>query len=144
MNQNGGGFVIATSDLDKSIEFYCQMMQLHVVTTDGTSAMLAPEDGQPNQPWLIALRPTGRSPVHGGRNALGIRALFFRVDLGDLDGLERRLRDLEGFHERHVGEFYEMVSAYDPDHTAIGFWASLSDAPVIEPSFVPPSVYNLD
>jgi catechol 2,3-dioxygenase-like lactoylglutathione lyase family enzyme len=144
MKPQGGGFLIASSDLAASIDFYCKAMQLQAITSDGSSAMLGPLDIDPGQPWLLALRHTGRSGVHGGRNALGIRALFFRVDLTDLDGLEQRLRELGGFHERHHGEFYEMVSAYDPDRTAIGFWAPQSDAPDERPSFVPPSVYFLD
>lgn len=144
MNQQGGGFVVAASDLKRAVEFYCQAMQLHVVASDGTSTLLTPQQNTSGHPWIIALRQTGRSPVRGGRNEFGIRALFFRVDLGELNDLEQRLRDLGGFHERHVGEFYEMVSAYDPDRTAIAFWASVPDSHVQEPSFVPPSIYNLD
>lgn len=119
-------------------------MQLRLLASDGTSAMLGPNDDDSTQAWLLALRQAGRQPPHSGRDAVGIRALFFRVEFDELEDLEQRLRDLDGFHERHTGEFYDMVSAYDPDHTALGFWAAHPDAPAEVPSFVPPSVYFLD
>ena len=75
---------------------------------------------------------------------MGIRALFFRVSQNDLDELESKLRDRDCFHERHDGEFYEMVSAYSPDRNALAFWAPHPDSPASGPSFVPPSVYFLD
>jgi catechol 2,3-dioxygenase-like lactoylglutathione lyase family enzyme len=142
MKQHGGGFVISASNLNASVEFYCKVMELHVIASDGTSAMLGPEDSQASQ--LLALRQAFRGHLRAGSGAVGIRALFFRVDKGALNGLEQRLRSLDAFHERHDGEFYEMVSAFDPDRTAIGFWATEPDAPVQGPSFVPPSVYFLD
>lgn len=144
MNLHSGGFLIAVSDLGASIEFYCGVMQLRMLTSDGTSAMLGPREGDPGRRWLLALRQAGRQPLHPGAGAIGVRAVFFRVDLDDLAELEVRLRERGGFHERHTGEFYEMVSAYGPDRTALGFWATRPDAPTEGPSFVPPSVYFLD
>lgn len=144
MKHYGGGFVIAVSDMAASVDFYCNALHLQVAVTDGTTTMLAPEQHEPGEPLLLALRTTGRQALHASNSAIGIRAVFFRVDNVDLDPLERRLRDLGGFHERHTGEFYEMISAYSPDRNALGFWALLPDAPVQEPSFVPPSMYLLD
>lgn len=128
----------------RSVDFYCNALQLRVTATDGTTTMLAPKPSEPGEPWLLALRQTDRHPLHSSRNALGFRAVFFRVEPGELDDLEQRLRRLGGFHERHTGEFYEMVSAYSPDRNVLGFWALLPGAPTEEPSFVPPAVYLLD
>jgi catechol 2,3-dioxygenase-like lactoylglutathione lyase family enzyme len=141
-----GGFLISVSDLEASVQFYCKVMELRVYATDGTSAMLGPADeDDPGQSWLLALRGTaGRRPLHPTGAAIGIRAVFFRVDPGDLDGLEERLRDAGGFHERHTGEFYEMVSACSPDRNVLGFWAADPGSGVTGPTFVPPSVYFLD
>jgi catechol 2,3-dioxygenase-like lactoylglutathione lyase family enzyme len=133
---------VAVSDLDRSVDFYCTAMDLQVLATDGTSVMLGPVGVGHGQQWLLALRRVPGN-FHAGA-AIGIRALFFRVDSGDLDGLEQRFRDLGSFHERHRGEFYEMVSAFSPDRNALGFWAADADSPAEGPTFVPPSVYFLD
>lgn len=138
-----GGFLVAVSDLDRSVDFYCNALDLHVLASDGSSVMLGPAGEGDGQSWLIALRRT-HGNFHASGDAIGIRALFFRVETGDLDGLEQRLRDLGGFHERHRGEFYEMVSAFSPDRNALGFWAADADSPAEGPTFVPPSVYFLD
>jgi catechol 2,3-dioxygenase-like lactoylglutathione lyase family enzyme len=142
MNLHSGGFLITVTDLDLSTKFYCEAMELRVQASDGTSVMLAPDDNA-THPWLLALRRVG-GKTHLSGGSVGIRALFFRIDLADLDDLELRLRALDGFHERHDGEFYEMVSAYSPDRNALGFWAPLPNAPLEGPSFVPPSIYFLD
>lgn len=144
MNLHSGGFLIAVADLDASTDFYCKAMQLRRLAFDGTSAMLGPEASEPHHSWLFALRLAGRQPLHPGSNAVGLRAVFLRIEREDLDDLEERLRELGAFHERHDGEFYEMVSAFDPDRTALGFWATRPDAPADLPSFVPPSIYFLD
>jgi catechol 2,3-dioxygenase-like lactoylglutathione lyase family enzyme len=142
VNLQSGGFLVAVSDLDRSVDFYCTAMDLQVLATDGSSVMLGPAGEGHGQPWLLALRRTP-STFHSS-GAIGIRALFFRVDTGELDSLEQRLRDLGGFHERHRGEFYEMVSAFSPDRNALGFWAADADSPAEGPTFVPPSIYFLD
>lgn len=142
MNLGPGGFLITVSDLDASVHFYCTAMELRVCATDETSVMLGPDRADVSRPWLLALR--GRTQHVHASGGTGIRAVFFSVDPQDLDPLEHRLRDLGGFHERHSGEFYEMVSAYSPDRNALGFWAPTPGAPASAPSFVPPSVYFLD
>jgi hypothetical protein len=144
MKLEGGGFIIAAGNLEVSIEFYCKAMELELLASDGSSAMLEPKEQQAGSPWLLALRQVNGQPTRPGRSAAGLRAVFCRIEMADLNGLEQRLRELDGFHERHDGEFYKMVSAYDPDRTALGFWASLPGALVKGPTFVPPSIYFLD
>lgn len=143
MRLAAGGFLIAVSDLETSVPFYCQLLDLRVLAEDGTSVMLG---SQPAGSWLLALRAiSSRAPATHPTGALvGIRALFFRVGWDELDIVEQRLRGLGGFHERHEGEFYDMVSAYSPDRNALGFWAPRPGSAGEGPSFVPPSIYYLD
>jgi catechol 2,3-dioxygenase-like lactoylglutathione lyase family enzyme len=143
MNLQSGGFLVTVSNLDASVDFYSKAMELQVLATDGTAVMLGPANSSSGRQWLLALRRAG-GDIHPSGSMIGIRALFFRVDYQELDALEERLRSLGGFHERHHGEFYEMVSAYSPDRNALGFWAASPDSPADGPTFVPPSIYSLD
>lgn len=57
MHIDGGGLIIAVSDLDKSVIFYCDLLGAEAAATDGKTAMLAPAGAAS---WLIALRRAGR------------------------------------------------------------------------------------
>lgn len=141
MRLDAGGLIVAVTDLDASARFYCGVLEAEVVASDGSTAMVAPIQ---SSAWLLALRQVGRTAMHPSSAAVGIRAVFFRTDMAELDGIEERLQGLGGFEERHKGEFYEMVSGRSPDRNALGFWASIPGTPVDGPTFVPPSVYMLD
>jgi catechol-2,3-dioxygenase len=105
--------VIFVRDLDRSSEFYGQLLQLDVAMATGEALLLYAGDGD-----HVVLRELKRAP--GASGAIGVQYLIWTArDPEDLDRCERVL----GSWGAHVSTWCDhdirVVEGRDPDHTPI-------------------------
>jgi catechol-2,3-dioxygenase len=114
---NFQGVVINVAELDRSIEFYRDLLGFTVISqAQQLAALNAPGN---DQPQIIVLRALGTSPVGGARH-IGLRA--FIVEIDSADELERIASDLDSrrllVSRRNHGEWTALVGR-DPDQVAV-------------------------
>ena len=114
---NFQGVVINVADLNRSIDFYREVLGFTVLSQkEQLAAVRAPGS---DQPQVIVLRAFGRSPVGGARH-IGLRAFILEVD--SPDHLERIASDLDSrkflVRRREHSEWTAVVGR-DPDRVAV-------------------------
>jgi catechol 2,3-dioxygenase-like lactoylglutathione lyase family enzyme len=119
--------VISVSDLDRSVDFYKDVMNVSELLREGEVVVLGPPGGL----WRIYLRAAYQRASHPGRHALGARVMGFSVgSLTELDRVEDRLRARDAFRDRHPQDIvgtYDVVFGHDPDRLALTFAAPTTD-----------------
>jgi catechol-2,3-dioxygenase len=114
---NFQGVVVNVADLNRSIEFYREVLGFVMLSQeDQLAAMSAPGN---NQPQVIVLRSFGSSPVGGARH-IGLRAFILEVE--SADHLERIAIDLESRRllvSRRDHSEWSAVVGRDPDGVAV-------------------------
>jgi catechol-2,3-dioxygenase len=137
-NMNFQGVVMNVADLDRSIEFYREVLGFTVLSqTEQLAAVSAPGSGEPQ---VIVLRAFGGSRI-GGAGHIGLRAFILEVE--SPDRLERIAGDLESrklLISRRDHSDWTAVVGRDPDGVAIvvasvsgggriteGHWKTLDD-----------------
>jgi catechol 2,3-dioxygenase-like lactoylglutathione lyase family enzyme len=115
--------LVSVTDLDNSIAFYKDVMNLRdVLRQDRMAALSLDEAGT----FTLYLRhaPNGSHP---GQQAVGVRSLVY--DVGEpavLDYVEEQLRALDAFRSRHAmsnAHPFELVNGHDPDRLPLTFMA---------------------
>lgn len=123
--------LLVVTDLDRSVAFYQEVLQLQPRVRDGGVVALGGET--PTAPALF-LRLANRRAAHPGRDAVGLRALTFEVGTPEeLDRLERLLEARGALHDRHrmaEPEGFEFVRGQDPDRNVLVFSASPPGRPL--------------
>jgi catechol 2,3-dioxygenase len=111
------GVVINVADLNRSIDFYREVLDFRVLSqSDQLAAVSAPGS---DRPQVIVLRAFGSSPVGGARHT-GLRAFLLEVE--SVDQLERIASELETRRllvSRRDHSEWTAVVGHDPDRVAV-------------------------
>lgn len=105
-----GSVVIFVQNLDRSVNFYREVLALDVVDRSPTAALLLSSDG-----CQLILRAMGGSVVHT-LGAVGVQyVIWTAADEKDLDRCERVLKEFSSHTETRTGGPYRAVEGRDPD-----------------------------
>jgi catechol 2,3-dioxygenase-like lactoylglutathione lyase family enzyme len=115
--------LISVTDLDRSLAFYEDVMNLHeVLRQDGMAALGFDNAGQ----FTLYLRHSGNAS-HPGQQAVGVRSLVYDVGhLAALDQIEERLRTRDALRARQtIGDTQpiQLLHGHDPDRLPLTFTA---------------------
>ena len=114
---NFQGVVINVADLNRSIDFYRDVLEFGVLSQKEQLAAVSAPGSDP--PQVIVLRAFGRSPLGGARH-IGLRAFVLEVE--SVDRLERIASELDSrrlFVNRRDHDEWTAVLGRDPDGVAI-------------------------
>jgi catechol 2,3-dioxygenase len=114
---NFQGVVMNVADLDRSIDFYRELLGFTVLSQEQQLAALCAPGS--DQPQVIVLRALGTSPGGGARH-VGMRAFVLEVDSGDQ--LEQIAKDLDSRRllvTRRDHSEWTAVVGRDPDGVAV-------------------------
>jgi catechol-2,3-dioxygenase len=104
------GVVIFVRDLEKSVSFYREVLQLELADSDPTAALLCAPDGTE-----LILRATGMGSSHP-LGQLGVQYVVWALpSREELDRCERVLRQRSAYRETRVAESTTLVEGHDPD-----------------------------
>ena len=107
--------VLNVSELERSISFYQDVLELPIVSrTDQVAALMIDDT---NRRQVLVLRATtGRRPTHPGGGSIGLRLLALEAgSLDELQVIEERLIERQAFIGRRRTEAWEFVLGVDPD-----------------------------
>lgn len=105
--------VIFVRDLDRSKEFYGQLLQLNVAMTTGEALLLYAGEGD-----HVVLRELERAP--GASGVVGVQYLIWTArDPEDLDRCERVLQTWGAHVSTWLDHEIRVVEGRDPDRTPI-------------------------
>ncbi|GAA1209780.1 VOC family protein [Rhodoglobus aureus] len=106
--------IIFVSDLDRSIAFYCDLLQLTCSIRDGSAALLVgPEN------YELYLRGKGAQASHAV-GSIGIQYLMWSTDsVEDLQRCEEALRRESPQVRREHLDGFDAVEGLSPDHMPI-------------------------
>jgi len=108
-----GSAVMFVQDLDRSVNFYRQVLGLEVVDQTPTAALLTGDGSQ------LILRSMGSGAVHplGG---VGVQYLIWTAaDEADLERCERTLKDLSAYRDSRASGPARAVEGHDPDDIVV-------------------------
>jgi hypothetical protein len=115
--------LVSVTDLELSIAFYKDVMQLQEVLRQDRMAALSADDAGK---FTLYLRHT-RNASHPGQQAVGVRSLVYDVGLlAALDAVEERLRGHNSLRSRQAmgsAHPFELVHGHDPDRLPLTFMA---------------------
>jgi hypothetical protein len=128
------GAVLFVKDLNRSLDFYRQLLGLEVVDTSATAAMLSSPAGT-----HLVLRAAGPQAAHplGG---LGVQYIVWKLQSrADLDKCEQLLRQWSAFRETRSYAGITSVEGHDPDNLVVMLTYSEPGAPALQE--IPARVY---
>lgn len=106
--------VMFVSDLDTSVAFYCDLLQLAVSVRNETAALLV--GPQKNQLYLRGMGHRAEHPL----GAIGIHYLIWSADdVADLDRCESALRHQSDHVTRDHRDGFDVVEGPGPDRVPI-------------------------
>ena len=109
-----GSVVIFVQNLDRSVNFYREVLALVVVDRSPTAALLLGSDG-----CQLILRAMGPSVVHT-LGAVGVQyVIWTAADEKDLDRCERVLKEFSAHIETRAGGPAKAVEGRDPDDIVV-------------------------
>ena len=109
-----GSVVIFVQNLDRSVNFYRELLALDVVDRSPTAALLLSSDG-----CQLILRAMGASVVHT-LGAVGVQyVIWTAADEKDLDRCERVLKEFSAHTETRTGGPAKAVEGHDPDDIVV-------------------------
>jgi catechol 2,3-dioxygenase len=114
---NFQGVVINVADLQRSIDFYREVLGFTLLSQDEQLAAVSAPGS--DQPQVIVLRAFGSSPIAGARHT-GLRAFILEVE--PADELERIASDLDSrklLVSRRDHSEWAAVVGRDPDGVAV-------------------------
>ncbi len=127
------GVVINVAELDRSIDFYCEVLGCTVLTKQEQLAVVDVPGSERTQ--VLVLRALGTSPMGGARH-VGLRSFVLEVD--SADQLERIATGLEARNaliRRHEHSKWTAVVGSDPDEVAVTVTWHPGGATTIEESW---------
>jgi catechol-2,3-dioxygenase len=108
------GAVVYVRDLDRSVSFYKELLQLDIFDSSATAALLSCDDGT----YLI-LRATGPEAAKP-LGAIGIQYLVWTMrSEAELDRAEQFLHARSAFRQVQTGDGIKTVEGHDPDDMAV-------------------------
>jgi catechol 2,3-dioxygenase-like lactoylglutathione lyase family enzyme len=142
---NFQSLVINVSNLDRSIEFYCDVFGFTLLSRRDQLAAISAAGSE--QPQVIVLRAFGTSGRGGGARHIGIRALVLEVDsLTELEKIEQALERRQSLGRRLTDNAnWKAVVGYDPDRIALVAGTALGTGPITHESWadLDESLYGL-
>jgi catechol 2,3-dioxygenase-like lactoylglutathione lyase family enzyme len=109
-----GSVVIFVQNLDRSVNFYREVLGLDVVDRSPTAALLLSGDG-----CQLILRAMGTGVVHT-LGAVGVQyVIWTAADEKDLDRCERALKEFSAHRETRAGGPARAVEGRDPDDIVV-------------------------
>jgi catechol 2,3-dioxygenase-like lactoylglutathione lyase family enzyme len=110
------GVYLQVADLDRSLSFYRDVLELKVDWNDGALAVL---HGPAESADTLVIREIGKRAPHRLYEA-GVTRVFLRVDdCGDLDRAEEFLTRVELRFQRHRDKTADSIGVRDPDGVQI-------------------------
>jgi catechol-2,3-dioxygenase len=117
-------------NLDKSIEFYQDVLGLRPISREDRVAALMIDERSGRQ-VLVLRELDGANPVHMGRGTIGPRVIILEAASPDeLDAIEQRLTERNAFIGRRRTDTWEAVVGVDPDRIELSISSSLTGAPI--------------
>jgi catechol 2,3-dioxygenase len=114
---NFQGVVVNVADLDRSIDFYREVLGFTLLTQEEQLAAVSAPGSEPTQ--VIVLRAFGSSPLGGARH-VGVRAFVLEVESSDeLEQIAIELDSREHLVGRRDHTEWTAVVGRDPDRVAI-------------------------
>jgi catechol-2,3-dioxygenase len=115
------GVVIFVRELGRSVSFYRELLELEVVDTSPTAALLAARDG-----CHLVLRATGATQRPLG--AIGVQyATWLMPSRADLDRAETMLKDRSAYVDTQTIGSTTSVEGRDPDDLSVVLTFSSDD-----------------
>jgi catechol 2,3-dioxygenase len=121
--------LINCTDLDRSVQFYEEVLGLTVSARQEETAVLM--INQSGRRHVLVLREVGERAHHGGRSTSGVR--FFSLETAssdDLDVIEQRLAERGALIGRQQRPDWQAVFGVDPDRVNIGVATGPGEAPI--------------
>ena len=114
---NFQGVVMNVADLDRSIDFYREVLDFTLLSRkEQLAAVSAPGS---DRPQVIVLRALGRGLV-GGAGRLGLQAFVVEVESDDqLERIASELETRKALVSRHEHSDWVAVVGRDPDRVAV-------------------------
>lgn len=107
------GAVQYVRDLDRSVKFYTELLEMEVTDSSATAALLTRPDGV-----HLVLRATGQSGHPLG--AVGVQYVVWEQPSEQaLDHCEQLLRERSAFRERRTDGAVTSVEGHDPDDLVV-------------------------
>jgi catechol 2,3-dioxygenase-like lactoylglutathione lyase family enzyme len=109
-----GSVVMFVQNLDRSVNFYREVLALDVVDRSPTAALLVSSDG-----CQLILRAMGSGAVHS-LGGVGIQyVIWTAADEKDLDRCERVLKEFSAHRETRSSGTAKAVEGRDPDDIVV-------------------------
>jgi catechol 2,3-dioxygenase-like lactoylglutathione lyase family enzyme len=121
--------LLNVSDLQRSLAFYQEVFDLHVVSQrDGVAALMISEA---HRRQVLVLRDLMGNAHHGGSNEVGVRMLALEAASSEeLDEIEKRLKDRDAFLGDKQSDNWRAVIGFDPDRVTVSVASSLTGSPI--------------
>lgn len=109
-----GAAVIFVRDLRRSVQFYCELLDLRVTDQSTTAALLSPDSGP-----QVVLRQAGPNAPHA-LGGVGIQYLaWLTPGKADLDRRADLLRQRSAYRETRTHDDTVVVEGRDPDDLVV-------------------------
>jgi len=104
------GVVIFVTNLEKSVSFYREVLELEIADSDATAALLCAPDGTE-----LVLRATGMAGSHP-LGQVGVQYVVWALpSREELNRCERALRQRSAYRETRIAEDTTLIEGHDPD-----------------------------
>jgi catechol 2,3-dioxygenase-like lactoylglutathione lyase family enzyme len=127
------GVYVQVCDLERSLSFYCDVLALDIVWSDGAMAVM---QSAVNPADAVVLREVGEGAQRDLGEAGVTRVLWRAADSADLDRAEELLSSLEVPYQRHREENTDGLTLRDPDGVEFVLLAPTHDVPVEPPAWL--------
>ena len=109
-----GSAVMFVQQLDRSVNFYEEVLALQVTDRSATAALLVSTAG--TELILRAMGTAGGHPL----GAVGVQyVIWTAADQDDLDRCERALKERSAYRETRGSDGVVVVEGHDPDDTVV-------------------------
>ena len=113
-----GAAVVFVRDLERSVQFYTEVLDLAVLDRSTTAALLGAENGEDGGPQLV-LRAFGENATHP-LGSLGVQYLIWMTDSrDDLDRRAELLQQRSAYQDAHASGDVVTIEGRDPDDLVI-------------------------
>jgi catechol 2,3-dioxygenase-like lactoylglutathione lyase family enzyme len=121
--------LLNVSDLQRSLTFYQEVFDLHLVSQrEGVAALMISEA---HRRQVLVLRDLMGNAHHGGSNEIGMRILALEAASSEeLDEIEKRLKDRNAFVANKQSDNWRAVVGVDPDRVTVSVASSLTGSPI--------------